>query len=270
MARKALFLIAAVASGCVMRPPAPPRPESYTLGTTKATYRAYKGATSGICEAEPRWLSEELAAVNSLLARYLSETEGEADDEWPAARLALLTDAVETLPPVVTIHEENLEELERCGFRRSGLLPQIRTRGRELIGATRARFERSKQLAAYVSAREARKQWLRDRPAEELRAKEVCEPKSRAVVLYYAWRDEAGKSRFLFCDGATMISDPTGATEFTPPSGLSKWQKKRLKQDRYIEAVFAVPPDQISAAPTLPPRPADEAEETRAATNTDG
>lgn len=260
MARKALFLIAAVASGCVLRPPTPPRLETYTLGPVKANYRAYKGASSGICDAEHRWLSDELAAVNTLFSRYLAESEGDVDGEWKQARLDLLEEATQSMPAIVQIHEDNLNELEGCSFKRKGLLPQIRGRGRELIALTRERLEFTPKLVAYVRAREARADWIRDRPAQEIKAKEVCEPKPKKgeLVLYYAWRDDEGKTRFLFCDGAIMTTDKAGATEFVPPPGLSRWQRKRLKQDGYIAEVFGVTPDRISTAPELPARPGEE------------
>ena len=50
---------------------APPA-KHYALGMSRVEYRDYAAAKANPCDAEPRWLADELTAVNGLLARYLS------------------------------------------------------------------------------------------------------------------------------------------------------------------------------------------------------
>ena len=63
-------------SACAAKQVAPM--QKYTLGMGRAEYRDYGGARA-LCEAEPRWLADELSSVNGLLARFLSSTEQAGD-----------------------------------------------------------------------------------------------------------------------------------------------------------------------------------------------
>ncbi|MFP2898819.1 hypothetical protein [Corallococcus sp. 4LFB] len=149
----ALLGLGAVFGGCAAKQ-APPV-QRYALGMSRAEYRDYAGAKASPCDAEPRWFQDELTAVNGLLARFIKETEQAMDPKAleHAKQLALLEEGLRTLPPVLKVHEANLQALKACDFRRAGAFPDLAQRGATLLTEARdlmalgPRFERPRRCA---------------------------------------------------------------------------------------------------------------------------
>lgn len=239
-------------------PPRPPPPKTYALGSARATYRDWREAKSSVCDAEPRWLIDELVAVNGLLRRFLDESDWTGAADFPQTRKSQLDEAQRTLPELLAAHRWSLEQLPRCGFASRGAFPSVRERGLEYVTAASARLEKIPAILEYLGAKSALERWQQDRPGRAAAAKEGCprtRRKSEAGSLYYAWQDAQGATRWLFCDGTVVHASPSGSYEVTPPE-LSSRERKRFRQSRYVEAARKLPTSAIDRAPRVPAQPA--------------
>jgi hypothetical protein len=232
--------------------------KSYALGMSRADYRDYAGAKADPCDAEPRWLADELTAVNGLLARFLRETERAHRPEAPdhAQQAALLEEAVRTLPPVLEVHRGTLAGLERCGFRRRGAFPEIARRGAELVEAARTRLAQAPKALESARRQEAVRKWKDEAPAREAAARGTwCPEKPRVgqAVVYYVRQDADGRTVAHFCDGHRVERAAGGEPQLIEPEGLSRRDRRRLPPREYLEAADNFPAEEMDRHPDLAP-----------------
>jgi hypothetical protein len=228
-------------------------PVKYSLGTTRAEYRDYAGTKANICNSEPRGLSQELGAVNGLMANFLSSTEQARDVNAVdhAQHLALLKEAGGSLSKVLDVHETNLRVMQRCGFARSGAFPELTQRGTELLAQSRARLAEATQALALE---ETQRKWLGESPQREQTARQTwCSktPEIGTTDVYYARQFADGRIEWLFCDGHVLQSATSGgAPTLQSPEGITTRERRRVKPPRYQEAASAYPQEEIDKQPT--------------------
>lgn len=256
--RIALLGLGAVLGGCAGKQ-APPV-QHYTLGMSRAEYRDYTASKASPCDAEPRWFSDELTAVNSLLARFVRETEHAQDPKSPdqPQHLTLLEEGLRTLPPVLKVHEGNLRALQTCDFRRTGAFPDLAKLGAERVKEARGRLALGPQVQAAAALREAQKQWREQAPAREEKARGTWCSKAPQVGqpdLYFARQSPDGHTEWLFCDG--HVVDKTGDAEPTllSPQGLSKAERRKVQPKKYLDAARGYPAEEMDREPTSVPAP---------------
>ncbi len=229
--------------------------QDYTLGIWRASYRDYANSPTSICSAEPRWLQDQLSSVNGIMSRWLDKTSKGYEDTWSSDELSLLEEGSRTLPPLLEVHGRNLEDLARCSFGDERAYPDLRERGLELIVRVRERIDFAPKLQAYITARDVRDLWKRERHLREAQARTGCParpPRRGPPPIYYAWQTEGGETRWLFCDGARVTELPGGATTFDPPGDLSARERRRLNAKTYLKAAAAYPQTRVDRAPALP------------------
>ncbi|MBJ6759446.1 hypothetical protein JGU66_01645 [Myxococcaceae bacterium JPH2] len=261
--RMALLGLGAALGACATTP-APPV-QRYSLGMARVDYRDYAAAKSNLCKAEPRWLSDELSAVNGMLARFLQET---ADATHPDAvehpqHLALLQEAARTLPSVLTVHQRNLMKLQECRFRRAGAFPDIAQRGAALVKESQERLAQAPQAAAAAALSEARQKWRDESPDREATARRTwCskKPQMGEPDLYFAHLAANERIEWLFCDGHRVEQGEDGALQLVSPDGLSRQERKRIQAQRYLEAARDYPSEEIDRPPRTVPAEAPKTE----------
>jgi hypothetical protein len=244
---------------CAARP-APPM-KRYALGMARAEYRDYAGAKASPCDAEPRWLADELTAVNGLLARFLRESEQLNGSEQARA---LAQEATRTLPPVMEVHRGTLAALEQCGFRRSGAFPEISRRGAELLGAVRARLAEAPAALAAASLSEARTKWKEEAPQRESSARATwCQEKPQVgrPDVYYARQEPDGRTEWRFCDGHRVERSPGGEPQLLEPEGLTRRERRLIQPRRYLEAAGNFPAEEVDRQPDAVPAQGSAARE---------
>lgn len=248
-----------VALGACAARPAPPV-QRYVLGMSRAEYRDYRGTKATPCDAEPRWLADELTTVNGLLSRFLRETAQLPPVEAPehASRLALLQEATRTLPLLMEVHRGTLQALEQCDFRRAGAFPEIAQRGVELVEATRARLAQAPAALAAAALHEARRRWREEAPERDASARSTWCPPGRQVGkadVYYARQEPDGRTEWRFCDGHRVERAPGGEPQLIEPEGLTRRERRRIQPQRYLEAMGNFPPGEVDRQPdTVPAR----------------
>lgn len=246
MRRACLLLL--LATACVpAKRAAPLRPERLDWNGVRASWRDFPAG--GICDAEPRFLLDELLSVNELLKRFLKDTEGEADAPWPDSQMALIDEGRERLPPVMDAHEQNLDQLERCAFRDGQGYPLVRRNGRQFIERTRRWLDEAPRVIAQVKRQRAREAWERERLATQEGARRTC-PSARlgAATIYFAFRDDEGRTSFYFCDGASVLARE-GAQPVFEPAPAELGRGKRTPEKTYLTAAQRYPKEAILTPP---------------------
>ncbi|MHA7633362.1 hypothetical protein [Corallococcus sp. M7] len=249
----ALLGLGAVFGGCAAKQ-APPV-QHYALGMSRAEYRDYTGAKASPCDAEPRWFQDELTAVNGLLARFVKETDQALDPKAleHAKHLELLEEGLRTLPPVLKVHENNLQALKACGFRSTGAFPELARRGGELLTETRERMDLGPKIQAAAALREAQKQWREQGPEREAKARDTWCPKPAKVGqpdLFFARLSPDGRTEYFFCDGHVVERSGGAEPTLLSPEGLSKWERRRVQAKKYLDAAQAYPEEEMDREPT--------------------
>ncbi|HSP79950.1 MAG TPA: hypothetical protein VLQ93_15565 [Myxococcaceae bacterium] len=229
--------------------------QRYSLGLARADYRDYAGARANICDAEPRWLTDELSAVNGLMARFLSSTEQALDPEAVEhdQHLETLKQANETLGPVLDVHAANLRSMKACGFATKGAFPELSRRGNELLERARTRLAEAPQAIAASELKEKQRLWVEEAPLREQTARQTwCakRPEVGNTDLYFARQYTNGRTEWLFCDGHVVEVAATGGEPvLISPSGLSWRERRRVKPPRYLEAARNYPLEEIERMP---------------------
>lgn len=240
-------------AGCATPRPAP-RGEHLDFGGVRATWRPF--VDNGICEAEPRFLRDELLSVNEVLKRFLKDSEGDAAAPWPDAQVKLVADAQTALPPVMEVHERNLRLVAGCEFHTSGGYPVVLERGDELLRDVRARLKEAPLVIAEVRRKRAMDTWNQQRLSSQDSARRTCPPpRPGAAVLYFAFRDAAGLTSYFFCDGAAVMKREGEAPRLEPAPFQPK-RGKRVTEKAYLaatdkypaEAVVVPPPEALAPA----------------------
>ncbi|MCY1034955.1 hypothetical protein OV207_26140 [Corallococcus sp. BB11-1] len=249
-----------VLGGCAAKQ-APPI-QHYALGMSRAEYRDYAGSKASPCDSEPRWFSDELTAVNGLLARFVRETAHAQDLKSPdqPGHLALLEEGLRTLPPVMKVHEGNLRALRACGFRNTGAFPDLAQRGAEVMQEARERLALGPKIQAAAALREAQKKWRDEAPEREAKARGTwCskDPQVGQPDLYFARQSPDGHTEWFFCDG--HVVEKTGEAEPTllSPEGLSRAARRRVQPKKYLDAARGYPTEEMDRQPTSPPAPSE-------------
>jgi hypothetical protein len=236
---------------CAARKVAPV--QQYSLGMARADYRDYTGAQANICDAEPRWLTDELSAVNGLMTRFLSETEQVKNPRSVdyARSVELLKEASGSLEKVLKVHQSNLQAMQKCGFAKSGAFPDIAKRGAELMEQSRARLAAGGQL---VALEDLQRKWKEEAPQREQAARQTwCAktPEVGSTDLYYARKYADGRTEWLFCDGHVVQSAANGGEPtLVSPEGLSARDRRKVKPPRYLEAAQGYPAEEVDKQPT--------------------
>lgn len=226
--------------------------QRYSLGVARADYRDYTGARSNICDAEPRWLTDELSAVNGLMTRFLSETEQVKNPKSVdyARSMELLKEASGSLEKVLKVHQNNLQAVQKCGFAKNGAFPDIAKRGTELLEQSRARMAEGSQVLALE---EAQRKWKEEAPQREQAARQTwCakNPEVGSTDLYYARKYIDGTTEWLFCDGHVVQSAKGSEPALFSPEGLSAKDRRKVKPPRYLEAAQGYPVEEMDKEPT--------------------
>jgi hypothetical protein len=214
------------------------RSEPFDFAGARATVRDFPPGT--ICEAEPRFLLDELSSVHSLLNSFLRKVPGGTEDEaWPDAAIALAEEASSRLPPLLDLHGRSLATAAGCEFSKLGAWPTLLGRGRELLHEVKARLESAPAEIAQVRQARAMAQWHQERLAQQDSARRACPRKPGAAIVYFAWR-EGGLTTWLFCDGARLTRDGQQRPELEPaPAELLKG--KRPSESAYQSAAGRYP-----------------------------
>ncbi|HYO55417.1 hypothetical protein [Archangium sp.] len=228
-------------------------PVRYSLGLMRAEYHDYAGARANICDVEPRAVSDELGAVNKLLADFLSSTEQVKNPRSVdhGRAVELLKEATGSLDKVLDVHQSNLREVRKCGFATSGAFPELAKQGTELVEQSRARLTGSTQLLA---VKEAQRKWLEEAPQREQTARQTwCakNPEVGSTDLYYARKYADGHTEWLFCDGHIVRSTTNGGEPtLVSPEGLSARERRKVRPPRYLDAAQGYPAEEIDKQPT--------------------
>lgn len=242
--RTLAFIALASAAACAHREPPPLTTRQVAGGAV--TFRAWGGA--GICEAEPRFLLDELTAVNSALQRWLDRVRGDSPAAWPESRITEATRSTEALADLLREHTLNLEALGGCDFGESAGYPFVRRRGAELVSAVRERTQQLEQVHARARAARALDAWVRGLDAERTAARRSCPPRAVAPVVFFGWRDEEGVTHWLFCDGAS-VEQPPNAEPVLLMGAEDGMKRRRFKDEQYLEAAKNFPSGRVSAPP---------------------
>jgi hypothetical protein len=220
----------------------------------RAEYRDYTGTGNALCDAEPRWLIDELSSVNGLLARFLSSTEEASNPEalHHQQHLELLQEATRTLGPVLEIHRKNLAELNGCSFQGTGAFQEISRRGAELVERAKARLTEAPAALAAAELQKRQRQWQEEAPARQATARETwctANPAVGKAELYFARQSIDGRTQWFFCDGL-LVEAPAGSQpQLITPEGLSRRELRRIQPQRYLDAAKAYPANEIDRHP---------------------
>ncbi len=217
----------------------------FKLGEWKVTYRVYS-PSSGVCEAEPQWLYDELEQVNGLLDAFLVRGASRSG-AWGDQQLPLLAEAARTLPALVESHEASLAALKGCSFSHSGLYPKLLVRGLQLVKEASAELARIPELIRFAKHRAEVERWEKQRAALQQSARETCKGKKGKVpAIYFAFQDELQTRVWMFCDG-TEVRAPAGKPFEVQPAQPNDG----LESAAYIQAARFHSESATSKAPQL-------------------
>ena len=83
-------------------------------------------------------------------------------------------------------------------------------------------------------------------------------PQVGEALLYYAREETDGRTVWHFCDGHRAEKPANGEPQLIEPEGLTRWQRRRIQSERYLEAVKNFPPEEVDRQPArLPSKEAD-------------
>lgn len=233
-----------VFAGCTQARPVI-RSEPFDFGGARATVRAFPGDT--ICEAEPRFLLDELSSVNGLLGRFVGAAPERADAEWTDSAIALVEEAQDRLPPLLELHQRSLASLRRCAFGVKGAWPGLINRGLALLERTRGVLAAAPGLLKAVRSARALAEWRRERLTQQESARRACPVRLGKAIIYFAWR-EGGRTSWLFCDGAQVTREGNERPRLEG-SALEFTRGRRPSEAAYFTAVGRYPAAAVSAPP---------------------
>lgn len=250
-----LLGLCAALSACAAKKPPPP--QSVTLGENKLEYRDYTRVKGSLCDADPRRLGPELQKINEVLEQFVSKTEGASKPEATAEEVDMLREGSKSLGPVVDAHSKNLVALSGCGFKKQAPFPDLMKKGNEIVTQAKARLAEAPTILAAAEKRLAEEKWREESAAREATAKQTwCAGK--VIVgsgdLYFARQEPDGKMRWLFCDGVTVEWMSGTEPAVIVPDTISKKDRRKIQDRRYLEAVKAYPAEEIDkfGAPKKP------------------
>lgn len=237
----AFWALAVLALGCVRASPRI-KPEAFDFAGGRATVRDFPGGA--ICEAEPRFLLDELSSVNGLLSRFLKEAAG---TPWTDPAIALAEEAGTRLPPLLELHGRSIAGARRCEFAAHGAWPALLVRGLALIDQTQERLQSAPVEIRALRQAQALETWRASRLAQQESARRACPPRSPGPVIYFAWR-EGPVFTWLFCDGAQITRDGKQRPQLErAPEELGR--QRRPAEGAYLSAMGRFPAAAVMAAP---------------------
>jgi hypothetical protein len=186
--------------------------------------------------------------INEALEQFVSKTEGVSQPEASAEQVELLREGSKSLGPVVEAHRKNLAGLRQCKFQKQAPFPEIDKKGEEVIGLAKARLEEAPAVLTAADQRIAEKKWQEESAAREATAKQTWCKAGTPVGsgdLYFARQETDGKTRWLFCDGMVVEAASSGETTLTIPETISKKDRRRIQEKRYLEAAKSYPAEEI-------------------------
>lgn len=231
--------------GCATAP-VKRKAERFDFAGTRATYRVF--TDSSVCEAEPQFIADEFLSVNEVLKRFLRDTPDDSNDAWTDAQFTLMEDGIARLPPLLDTHRAHLKLISRCEFAKNGAWPEMLSRADTLLDGSRARVDVGPILMKEVRRRTALETWNRERLEQQESARRGCPVKTGVATIYFAYADETGRTSYLFCDGALVITGE-GEPKFEPaPSELTG--KRATAPKAYFGAVERFPKAAIVTSPS--------------------
>jgi hypothetical protein len=241
-----LLSLCAALSACAAKKPPPA--QSLTLGEDKLEYRDYSRVKGSLCGADPRRLGPELQKLNEVLEQFVSRTEGASKPEATDEEVELLREGSKSLGPVVDAHAKNLAGLSACGFKKQAPFPELAQQGEPIVKQAKARLDEAPAALAAADQRMAEARWREESAAREATAKQTwCSGK--VVVgsgdLYFARQEPEGKVRWNFCDGIAVEWSSGAEPAVLIPDSISKKDRKKIQDKRYIEAAKAYPREEI-------------------------
>lgn len=246
-ARNLILILASGLAACGAHR-TPMKPTTVSIAGGRATFRDYRSDPARVCTAEPRWLLDELTAVNGMLRRFVIATEG---DQLGFKQRRLLEEGAEVLPPVLEAHEVSLQQLDRCAFGKQGGFVAAVQFGKDRLREVRTLLEEAPQRIARAEAVEALKRWRREIPRMQLQAQAGCDRRNPRRI-YFAWEQENGTRVFSFCDGASVTQRDGDRPLWLPPEGAPTRGRWAPKEKNYLEAVKSYALDMISRPPRVP------------------
>lgn len=192
------------------------------LGEWRASYSLYT-SPGAVCDAEPQWLADELDSVNTLLEGFLARGTTR-NNAWQESALPLLQDAARVLPALLEAHDVTLKGLAGCELKKTRLFPALLERGQRLVKEARVEVGQLPALVKFTRHRVALERWESERVKSEAEARAKC-GQGTAPVIYFAYEDEFGTRRWLFCDDSVVIAPPgkTWVREPADPKKAALW-----------------------------------------------
>jgi hypothetical protein len=188
------------------------------LGEWRASYSLYS-SPGAVCEAEPQWLADELDSVNTLLDGFLAKGTTR-NNAWKENQLPLLEEAAKVLPPMVEAQAATLNGLEGCELKNTRLFPALLERGQRLVKEARVEVGQLPDLVRFTRHRVVLDKWEAERVKAQVAARAGCK-KSDKPLIYFAWEDEFGTRRWLFCDDSSVVA-AAGKTWEREPKDAAK------------------------------------------------
>lgn len=244
-----VFLLGAAVSGCAHHPPKLPPAQTVTYDGVKAEYRDLT-RLSDPCDVDGAEVASQLESVNALMSHFLELTAPDNQTPWTQAQLDQNKKAKDLIGPAVDAADNSIQALSsRCPFLDPALrLQDAEKRGRELILSARQRLQ---ELPSRIDVQQHRTEvaaWKAGQAGAIQQAHDTwCPPKPRPGKMpdiYYAAQDENGRTAWLFCDGAKVLTSEGGAPQFVPPPG-----RRHHPERAYLSSANNFPPDEIKRAP---------------------
>ncbi|MFL5345946.1 MAG: hypothetical protein ACJ8AT_14240 [Hyalangium sp.] len=240
-----LGLCAALAACAAKKPPPPQR---FTLGDSHVEYRDYSLVKGSLCAADPRKLAPELQKINELLEQFIARADEAAKPDANAEQVQALREGSKSLGPVVQVHGKNLAGLSACGFKKQAPFPELIKKGGEVVTQAKAKLAEAPTVLADADQRLAEKKWREESTTREAAAKQTfCTAKTQVGSgdLYFARQEPHGKTQWMFCDGIIVEQASGGEPTVIIPESISKKDRKRIQDKRYLEAAKGLPAEEI-------------------------
>jgi hypothetical protein len=184
------------------------------VGEWRASYSVY-ATPEAVCSAEPQWLAEELDSVNTMLDGFLA-LGTTRNNAWKEHQLPLLEEASRVMPAMLRAHEVTLVGIEGCELKNTRLFPKLIARGRKLVKEAHMEVDQLPQLIRFTQHRVDVERWEKERDEAEEVAKAKC-VKAPEPFIYFAYEDEFGTRKWLFCDDTEVIARAGKTWERNPP-----------------------------------------------------
>lgn len=259
-----LILGGAVLGGCISVPVKQPPMQLINLGGREVEFRDYRQAD--VCQTEPRWFTEELRSVNRMLREWAAGAELEEGKVPPFAQRQLIKKGQDVLPEVLVSYGWTLDRLKGCGWGFEGQLKEAPKEGRELVQLVEKRLQEVPGQIARAEFEAQLAEWRLNNPKKRDRAKETwCPPGPTSTApadIYFAFQDEEGVTRWLFCNGAEVVRTTADATatvqKIPPPPPKPRGRRRRRKvtpppkPEHYLKAAATYPAKEVDRPPEAP------------------